>query len=307
MPVSIGIPFLNPGSVFEKAIRSVFAQTYSDWELILVNDGSTDGSLERARAIADPRVTVVSDGENRGLCARLNQIAALARHELLCRMDADDVMHPERLRRQVDWMLAHPEVDVLGSRAVGVDEDDAPTCMLGRPFDEGGEERAALVRTLFVHTSVIGRRAWFRANPYDAAFVRAEDHELWLRAAPTSRYALLDEPLVFYRQPDRLNLRAYVATCRTDREVYRRYGARAGGAAVTAALLARSYAFEAIHRTAAALHLTAPLMRLRGAGLPADSVARHQAAIARALRAKVPGWPQATTSVARVEPTAVCG
>ena len=290
MPVTIGIPFLNPGSAFEKAVRSVFSQTYSDWELVLVDDGSTDGSLERARAISDPRVRVVSDGENRGLCARLNQLAALASHELLCRMDADDVMHPERLRRQVEWMEAHPAVDVLGTRAVGIDEEDRPICLMGQRFDPADAIRTALVRTLYVHTSVIGRRTWFRANPYDPEFVRAEDHELWLRAAGRSRYALLDDPLVFYRQPGRLNLAAYVATCRTDRKIFERYGRAAGGTPLTLALLARSYAFEAVHRVASAVGTTAPLMRLRGPPVPPDSKPGHLAAIAQALAAEVPGW-----------------
>src|SRR5512138_427624 len=107
MTVSIGIPFYNPGRAFEKAVRSVFSQTHADWELILMDDGSSDGSLELARSITDPRVRVLSDGANRGLCARLNQIAREARHGLLCRMDADDVMHPDRLHRQVEELTAH--------------------------------------------------------------------------------------------------------------------------------------------------------------------------------------------------------
>jgi glycosyltransferase involved in cell wall biosynthesis len=293
MPVTIGIPFLNPGAAFDKAVRSVFAQTFSDWELLLVDDGSRDGSTERARAIDDPRVKVISDGRNRGLCARLNEIAALASRPLLCRMDSDDVMHPDRVRRQVEWMTAEPSIDVLGTRALGIDEADRPVCMLGRAFDDEDPEREALGRSLFVHSSVIGRRDWFRANSYDPEYVRAEDHELWLRSARASRYAFRPEPLTFYRQPAKLALSAYVATCRTDRRILRRYGPRVAGLARTAALLARSLAFESVHRAASAAHATAPLMRLRGELLPPGAVRVYEAAIARAVGAAVPGWPPA--------------
>src|SRR5438309_10301144 len=89
--VSIGIPFLNARRFLADAVRSVFAQTCDDWELLLVDDGSTDGSLDVVRSIDDPRVRVISDGTNRGLCARLNQIASLARGKYLARMDADDL------------------------------------------------------------------------------------------------------------------------------------------------------------------------------------------------------------------------
>jgi glycosyltransferase involved in cell wall biosynthesis len=290
MQLTIGIPFLDPGPAFEKAVRSVFAQSFADWELILLDDGSTDGSLERAREIRDRRVTVVSDGGNQGLCGRLNQIAELARGDLLCRMDADDVMHPERLRRQVDWLERHPELDVVGARAVALDEHDRPMCLLGQAFAPEDVERVALIRSLFVHPAVMGRTCWFRENPYDPAYPRSEDHELWLRAAPRSRYAMLEDALLFYRQPRTLNLRGYVATCRTDRKIVRTYGPRGGRRALTIALLARSYAFEAVHRLAAAAGAAGPLMRLRGPGLPAAARDAAAAALRQALRAEVPGW-----------------
>jgi len=101
--VSVGIPFLNPGPYLDLAVRSVFAQTYPNWELILVDDGSTDGSYERATAIQDPRVRVLRDGQNKGLPARLNEIVRLAKGELVARMDADDAMHPLRLAKQVGF------------------------------------------------------------------------------------------------------------------------------------------------------------------------------------------------------------
>src|SRR5688572_8039312 len=108
--VTVGIPFLNGKRTLVDAVRSVFAQTFTDWELILMDDGSTDGSADLVRGIDDPRVRLVSDGVNRGLCDRLNQIASLAQGRYLARMDADDLMHAQRLERQVAYLNRHADV-----------------------------------------------------------------------------------------------------------------------------------------------------------------------------------------------------
>ena len=100
--LTIGIPFFNAEATLLDAVRSVFAQTHQDWELLLVDDGSTDRSLELARSIDDPRVRVYSDGRNKRLAARLNEISRLARFDHVARMDADDVCLPERLARRPD-------------------------------------------------------------------------------------------------------------------------------------------------------------------------------------------------------------
>ena len=102
--VTIGIPFLNARRTLADAVRSVFAQTHGDWELLLVDDGSTDGSSDVVRQLLDPRVRLLADGVTLGLCARLNQIAAAARGAYLARMDADDLMHPERIARQLEHL-----------------------------------------------------------------------------------------------------------------------------------------------------------------------------------------------------------
>src|SRR3990172_8588478 len=92
--LTIGISFYNAERTLGDAIRSVFAQNICEWELILIDDGSKDRSLNIAKAIVDPRVRVISDGKRMTLAPRLNQIAALAKAPLLARMDADDFMHP---------------------------------------------------------------------------------------------------------------------------------------------------------------------------------------------------------------------
>ena len=296
MTVSIGIPFFNPGPAFEKAVRSVFAQSFTDWELLLVDDGSTDGSLELASRIADPRVRVLSDGRNRGLCARLNQIASESRHELLCRMDADDVMHPERLRRQVGAMAAAPTVDVIGALAIAIDADNHLGGLLGRATDRSPTSADALRFAPFVHPSVMGRRRWFLENPYDEAFVRAEDQELWCRAAPHSTFRVIAEPLLFYRQPSRINVPSYVASCRTVRRILSRYGPGLVGRAGTAVLLTKSWGKQLGHQLAHLLRLDRPLLRLWASHRESSDDRALGAALSRATTAPVPGWPPPPTS-----------
>src|SRR5690242_569481 len=109
--VTIGLPFYNNRSTLELAIKSVIAQTYSNWNLILLDDGSTDGSREIAKNyVDDDKISLISDGINKGLICRLNQLAHLATGKYLARMDADDLMDPERIKKQVEYLELHQEV-----------------------------------------------------------------------------------------------------------------------------------------------------------------------------------------------------
>ncbi|HWN13623.1 MAG TPA: glycosyltransferase family A protein, partial [Candidatus Dormibacteraeota bacterium] len=134
--VTIGIPFRNARRSLATAVRSVFAQTHHDWELLLIDDGSTDGSIEVVRRLDDPRVRLLGDASHRGLCTRLNQIAAMARGTYLARMDADDVMHPERVERQLALLQTDPSVDLVDTATFTMDDDLTPRGVRGdRPLD----------------------------------------------------------------------------------------------------------------------------------------------------------------------------
>ncbi|MFH1281197.1 MAG: glycosyltransferase family A protein, partial [Candidatus Omnitrophota bacterium] len=121
--VSIGIPFYNSAEFIKDAIRSVFAQTYKQWELILIDDGSSDDSLSIANSIQDSRVRVISDGKHVGLVGRLNQIIELSRGEYIARMDADDLMHPRRIELQACYLREHPQLDAAGSAMYSLARD----------------------------------------------------------------------------------------------------------------------------------------------------------------------------------------
>lgn len=122
--VTIAIPFYNCDQFLDMAICSVINQSYSNWELLLINDGSTDKSLEIALKYKDPRIKLISDGSNKGLIYRLNQSIVLAHGYFYARMDADDIMHPKRIECQVEYMINNPQIDVLGTSYYSINSDN---------------------------------------------------------------------------------------------------------------------------------------------------------------------------------------
>lgn len=203
--VTVGIPFFNAAEYLHSAILSVFAQTYEDWKLLLVNDGSTDRSLEIARAFEiDPRVTIVSEGGNLGLAARLNQITNLADTPYIARMDADDLMAATRLQKQIDLLRRNPQIDLTATGLISMSD----TCeYLGSrisAWETSSTFDFLVQRRGIVHASILGKKEWFERNPYREGFNRVEDIELWVRSNQNRDLAVafLPEPLYFYREFD---------------------------------------------------------------------------------------------------------
>lgn len=199
--VSVMMPVRNAAATVAAAVRSIRWQSFEDWELLLMDDGSTDTTVETVADLDDPRIRVLSDGSWRGLGARLNQAMAEARGRYLARMDADDIAFPERLARQIAFMDSHPDVDLVGARAIVFRGDGEPIGLL--PFKEQHQEICARPWSNFPlpHPTWFGRAEWFRRYGYRVPEVlRAEDQDLLLRAYRTSRYACLPEVLLGYRQ-----------------------------------------------------------------------------------------------------------
>lgn len=195
--LTIAIPFYNAERFLELAIKSVLAQTYKDWHLLLIDDGSTDSSLSIAKKYEkDPRIEIHNDGKNLGLVSRLNQIAQLSQTKYLARMDADDIMHPERIEKQLNTLLKHPDIDVLGTNMYSIDEYNQINGIRNKydlPY-------GLLKVSSFSHPTIIALTEWFRHNPYDSKAVRIEDSELWIRTSYNSNFQILTEPLFFYRE-----------------------------------------------------------------------------------------------------------
>jgi glycosyltransferase involved in cell wall biosynthesis len=203
MPITIGIPFYNAEAYLTDAIKSIFAQTYQDWELILVDDGSTDRSLEIASSIKDPRVRVLSDGQNRKLPYRLNQITSEAKYDFIGRMDADDLISPFRFEKQLDILKTQPKIDLVTTGICSISKDNRLVGMRYGSSDETINGKKLLRgQCTIVHAAMLGRKSWFVRNPYDETAVHAEDFELWLRAFTKKDFRLhiMNEPLYYYRE-----------------------------------------------------------------------------------------------------------
>jgi len=210
---SVGISFKNPGPAFQLALDSVFAQTFQDWELILIDDGSTDESSRIASLICDPRVRLVRDGFNRNLNVRLNEMVGLARGRYFVRMDADDIMHPERLERQLAILTREGNNTVVGSAAYSIDYRSKVIGIRAAP--KGRPLRGFAARHSFIHPTVAASVQWFRENPYSENFLfhRSQDAELWCRTSARTRFVVMPEPLLFYREMDKdFSLPNYLGT-----------------------------------------------------------------------------------------------
>ncbi|MCC6473470.1 MAG: glycosyltransferase family 2 protein [Burkholderiales bacterium] len=203
--VSVALAVRDGSATLRAAMASLIAQSHTDWELLLVDDGSSDDSLQVARSFADSRLRIFADGRRLGLPARLNMAIDAARGAYLARMDADDVAYPERLSRQLAFLDSHPELDLLGAAMIIIAGDGTPLAL--HPVHTSHESICARPRAGFYlpHPTWCGRIEWFRRWRYDPAYRRAQDQDLLRRAWRESRYAALAEPLVGYRQ-ERLSL-----------------------------------------------------------------------------------------------------
>lgn len=213
--VTIGIPFYNAEATLLDAIRAVFAQTHTNWELILIDDGSTDRSLKLAQTINDPRVTVYSDGENRRLAARLNQLTKLAKYDFIARMDADDMMAPNRIETLLEILVNNDKYDLASCGTYSIKNDGSFNGYRGADEQNYTFERLLDKSQGFLHAGLIARKSWYERNTYNELLLLGQDSDLWLRAAKLGdfRAVSIKEPLYMYREEGNVTtqklLRAY--------------------------------------------------------------------------------------------------
>ena len=199
--VSVVLPVFNARDYVGEALKSVLGQSREDFELIVVDDGSTDGSgaILDEYAASDSRVRV-DHRPHRGLVPTLNAGCRRATARYIARLDADDVASPERLERQLSFLERHPDVAVLGTGVTVVGADGRQLQTVSYPADH-----AEIVRRLGATTPIVHPTVMVRAQPlrevggYRSAFTVAQDHDLWLRLAERHKLANLVDPLVEYR------------------------------------------------------------------------------------------------------------
>jgi glycosyltransferase involved in cell wall biosynthesis len=201
--VSIALPVYNGAETLAAAINSILMQTFEDWELIIVDDGSLDNSVEVAKGFTDQRIRIVYHETNCNLPTSLNEAVGLARGRYLARMDQDDIAFPERLAVQVAYLAERPDIDLVASEVVVFRNDGA--CRGRFPSFEEHSEICRMPWNGFYlpHPTWVGKIEWFRSNPYNPNAAWAEDQDLLLRSYPVSRFACLPVVLLGYRQSER--------------------------------------------------------------------------------------------------------
>lgn len=200
--LSVLLSVYNEGPYLDAAIRSIRGQSFSDFELLILDDGSTDESpsIIAHHAADDPRV-VAQRQPNKGLVASLNLLLSQARAPLIARMDGDDFAYPDRFSRQLAFLEHQPDVILLGTQ---IDRIDARGRSLPdkEPHPTTHDDIVASFgrRICFAHSTVVMNTAAARAvGGYRAAFRHCEDLDLWLRLARVGKIANLPDQLLGYR------------------------------------------------------------------------------------------------------------
>lgn len=213
--ISIIMPFYNVEAYLATCIYSIQRQSFKAWELLLIDDGSTDRSLNIAQHfLSDSRIKLFSDGVNKGLAPRLNEGIEAAEGEYIARMDADDFMVSSRLETQYSFMMLNPEVDVIGSYAFAIDGENKIIGLIRQDLPETFD-KLLISGNFFCHPTVMARTEWFRQNKYDVSMNRIEDFELWIRTYAYSRFEVLKQPLLFYRTGEDIPQWKYKAALQT--------------------------------------------------------------------------------------------
>ncbi len=200
MKVSVAMPVYNAASFLKESLDTIFAQTFSDFEIVAVDDKSTDESLEVLRAVQDPRLRIIALERNLGHPGATQTAFDQSRGEYIIRCDSDDLSHPERFAKQVAYMDAHPEVGASGTglQLFGESDDvwkypvDNGTCQARLMFNTPVPDCAAILRRSVMQANNIGYKPdWPRSGG---------DWLLMIELAAVTRFGNLDENLLLYRR-----------------------------------------------------------------------------------------------------------
>jgi len=222
--ITIGISYYNSEKYLPFAIESILSQTYCYWELILVDDGSKDSSFQIANSYQkkDQRIKSLSDGTNLGFARRLNQLSDFAKGTFFCRMDADDIMHPERLESQLNYLISNPEIDLVSCGVIAINNDNA---ILGlRRINK--KRKYSLKDTLSgawcIHPSIMGKTSWFKRNKYDISLKRSQDYDLWIRTIDFSYFSMLEGVYLYYREASTSTVKKHLKALKHSTHIYRK-------------------------------------------------------------------------------------
>ena len=197
MLLTVLMPVFDSGKYLEKSVSSILNQTFSDFEFLIINDGSTDDSLDILSKFSDRRIRIESNDCNRGLIYTLNRGVELAQGQYIARMDSDDIAHPKRLELQMNFLLKHLDVVMCGASHIGFNGVSKRKQYF--PLDYEDIKAEALFNSPFSHPLVIIKSSVMKQFHYDEQFIYAEDYFLWQQIIPKYKVVNLPCFLYFYR------------------------------------------------------------------------------------------------------------
>lgn len=198
--ISVIMSVYNGEKYLRESIESILSQTFSDFEFIIVNDGSTDGSRDILSSFKDSRIRII-DQDNMGLTRSLNRALVLARGEFIARQDADDVSLPSRFEEQASYLLENRHVVLLGTGFIEIDENGTERKLITLPENDAIIRWNLLFDNCFCHTSVMMRTSVIRKHclQYDENIKKAQDYGFWSTLLEYGAGANLQYPLLKYR------------------------------------------------------------------------------------------------------------
>lgn len=200
--VSILMPVYNAGQYLSTALDSILSQSFRDWELILINDGSTDDSESIIMQYDDERIYYIKNTINLKLIKTLNKGIDYCGGQYIARMDADDICHPDRLKQQVEFLDSHPEYLMCGTSASVIDHNGKKTGKIHNLTKNDYLQINLMFSPSFIHPSMLIRREVLQQNRYNENYKHVEDYELWCRIAKQGKVANIDAELMEYRWHD---------------------------------------------------------------------------------------------------------
>ena len=199
--ISVVMSVLNREKYVPAAIQSVLDQSYTNFEFIIIDDGSTDRTLEVIRQFTDPRIRVMVNEKNLGISRSSNLGVKIAQGRYIARMDSDDVCLPRRFEKQVEFLRLHPEVGVLGTEVNELIGNGKAITRSRNILTDPYSIKFWLLTDSVIYnpTAMINKEILLQVNGYDPAFNYSEDYELWTRLAKITQITVLPDPLLNYR------------------------------------------------------------------------------------------------------------
>lgn len=214
------MPVYNGQTYLREAVDSILNQTFKDFEFIIINDGSKDETATILKTYSDSRIVLAHNEQNLGLIASLNKGIALAKSELIARMDADDIALPDRLANQYNYYKLHPQCKVIGGDHNNL--HNGKITKVTNRYTSGQLKSILLFATCFIHPCVVFKKSEF--TYYNKEFLHIEDYELWTRLALNSELGHCEQPLIIYRshiaQISQLNKTKQLESSARIREIY---------------------------------------------------------------------------------------